>query len=165
MEGFRGPARYPDAVSGTEKPPSIDVSVSPGGTHLGGPARRQVALLAAAPYALLAKINQVSSSATHGLTAQLRNGPVIYFGAAARLETKWNAAAAVLADPDSSGATYVDVTQPGRPAAGTGSDSSVTGGSPGSSAATSSSSAGPSSGPGASGAAEQGAAPIASGGQ
>jgi SAM-dependent methyltransferase len=28
MEGFQGPARYPGAVSGTEKPPSIDVSVA-----------------------------------------------------------------------------------------------------------------------------------------
>ncbi|MFZ0040058.1 MAG: cell division protein FtsQ/DivIB [Solirubrobacteraceae bacterium] len=105
--------------------PAIDVSVAPGGTHLTGPPRQQVQLLAAAPYQLLAKISQVSDSASHGLIAQLRNGPVIYFGAAGRLGAKWNAAAQVLADGGSDAAAYVDVTDPARPAAGGGTQSSA----------------------------------------
>jgi cell division protein FtsQ len=104
--------------------PAIDVSVAPGGTHLTGPPRQQVALLAAAPYPLLAKIGQVSTSASHGLIAELRDGPVVYFGAAHRLGAKWNAAAQVLADTGSDGAAYIDVTDPARPVAGGGTESS-----------------------------------------
>ena len=53
-----------------------------------------------------------------GLTVGLRNGALIYFGDTARPHAKWIAAARVLADPGSSGASYVDVRVPDRPAAG-----------------------------------------------
>ncbi len=106
--------------------PSIAVAVAPAGTHVTGGTRAQVQLLAAAPYPWLARIGQVSSNATHGLVAQLRDGPNVYFGAPNELGAKWEAAAQVLADPSSSGAAYVDVTDPARPAAGAGSAPATT---------------------------------------
>ena len=53
-----------------------------------------------------------------GLTFQMRNGLLVYFGDARRPHAKWLALASVLADKSSAGATYVDVRLPGRPAAG-----------------------------------------------
>lgn len=100
--------------------PSIPLRVLPGGSRLTDPqARGAVAVLAAAPSPILSRVSQVTSVSTHGLVAQIRNGPSIYFGDAARLPAKWIAAAAVLADPGSAGADYIDVTDPKRPAAGT----------------------------------------------
>lgn len=102
--------------------PSISLSVAPGGTGLTGIALSEVRMLAAAPSQLLTKVQLASSDATHGLVAQLRNGPRLYFGGADELAAKWDAVTEVLASPRSAGADYVDVTAPGRPAAGTGSD-------------------------------------------
>ncbi len=62
----------------------------------------------------------------HGLEAQLRNGPKVYFGTDDDLGAKWAAAAAVLADSGSAGADYIDVTVASRPAAGAGSDTAST---------------------------------------
>ena len=102
--------------------PTIALSASPGGTHVRGSTLDVVRLLAAAPYQLLAKVSQASDGGAHGLEAQLRNGPKVYFGSQDDLAAKWAAAAAVLADSGSSGADYIDVTVASRPAAGTGSD-------------------------------------------
>jgi cell division protein FtsQ len=103
--------------------PLIPLRVSPGGPSIRDPSdRRLVAVLAAAPYQLLAHVSKVTMIGSHGLVAELRNGPAIYFGDAARLYAKWQAAAAVLADSGSVGAQYIDVTDPQRPAAGAGSD-------------------------------------------
>jgi cell division protein FtsQ len=99
--------------------PVIPLRRAPAGSRLGEPdAVHAVALLAAAPYALVAKISQVSTVSPHGLVAQLRNGPSIYFGPPSSLAAKWKAAIAVLAAPGSVGAPYVDVTDPARPVAG-----------------------------------------------
>jgi cell division protein FtsQ len=102
--------------------PSISLSVAPGGTHLTGIAHSETQLLAAAPYALLAKIQLASSDATHGLVVQLRNGPRVYFGGGGELSAKWSAVTAVLASSSAAGAEYIDVSVPSRPASGTGSD-------------------------------------------
>jgi cell division protein FtsQ len=114
-----------DVPSGAQLP-SIGLTVAPGGTHLTGMARSEVRMLAAAPYQLLAKVQLASSDSTHGLVAQLRNGPRVYFGGAGKLTAKWDAVTAVLAAPTSAGADYIDVTDPARPAAGTGSDGGTT---------------------------------------
>jgi cell division protein FtsQ len=106
--------------------PAIDLSVAPGGTQLTGIAGTEVRMLAAAPYQLLPKVQLASSDITHGLVVQLRNGPRVYFGGADRLSAKWDAVAAVLAAPSSVGADYIDVSDPARPAAGTGSDGGAT---------------------------------------
>jgi cell division protein FtsQ len=114
--------------------PVIQLPTAPAGTKLVDPgAISAVALLSAAPYPLLARISQVSPDGQHGLVAQLRNGPSIYFGDSGRLAAKWTAAQAVLADAGSAGAAYIDVTDPERPAAG-GSGGSGVGGAGGSSA-------------------------------
>jgi cell division protein FtsQ len=102
--------------------PTVSLPVAPGGNHLSGSALGDVRLLAAAPYQLLAKISAVSNDSASGLVAQLRNGPSIYFGDSGHLGVKWSAAIAVLGDMRSAGASYIDVTDPSRPAAGTGSD-------------------------------------------
>ena len=102
--------------------PTISLPVSPGGAHVSGAALQVVQLLAAAPYQLLAKVGQASEGSAHGLEAQLRNGPNLYFGSDGDLGAKWAAAAAVLADSGSAGADYIDVTVASRPAAGAGSD-------------------------------------------
>jgi cell division protein FtsQ len=48
----------------------------------------------------------------------LRNGPLLEFGDDARARAKWIAAARVLGDPRSAGASYLDVRVPERPVAG-----------------------------------------------
>jgi cell division protein FtsQ len=116
-------------LHGAEVPgslPTISLPVSPGGTRVSGSTLQVVRLLAAAPYQLLGKVSQASESSAHGLEAQLRNGPIVYFGGDADLGSKWAAAAAVVADSGSAGADYIDVTVPSRPAAGAGSDTAST---------------------------------------
>jgi len=101
--------------------PSIPLAVPPVGRRLSeGRGAEAVAVLAAAPTALLSRISQVTTIAGRGLVAQLRNGPSIDFGDTSRLRAKWLAAGAVLADTSSAGAAYIDVTDPERAAAGTG---------------------------------------------
>jgi cell division protein FtsQ len=102
--------------------PEVPVRVFPGGSRVTDPtALDALALLAMTPEPLLAKITQVTTSAPHGLVVQLRSGPTIYFGTPTLLHAKWVAATEVLAAPTSAGATYIDVADPARPAAGVGS--------------------------------------------
>lgn len=114
--------------------PTIPLSVSPAGTHVSGATLQVIRLLAAAPYQLLAKVSQASDGGAHGLEAQLRDGPKLYFGSDGDLSAKWASAAAVLADSGSAGADYIDVTVASRPAAGAGSDTASSPSSSGSSA-------------------------------
>ena len=101
--------------------PVVPLTVPPGGPRVTGRALQIVQLLGAAPAALLARVSQVTAVTGHGLVAQLRGGPSVYFGDASGARAKWLAAVAVLADPGSAGASYIDVTDPVRPAAGAGS--------------------------------------------
>jgi cell division protein FtsQ len=99
--------------------PAIPLDVPPVGARLtDARALGAVAVLAAAPYVMLSHISQVSTVSPHGLVAQLRNGPDLYFGDPQDLGAKWTAAIRVLADAGSAGATYIDVSDPERPAAG-----------------------------------------------
>ncbi len=99
--------------------PVIPLPVPPGGKRVSDTrGREEIALLGAAPQPLLAKVSQVTTDASHGLIAQIRGGPSVYFGAASQLEAKWVSAEAVLADAGSAGAQYIDVTDPQRPVAG-----------------------------------------------
>jgi cell division protein FtsQ len=101
--------------------PIVPLTVPPVGRRLKeGRGADAVAVLAAAPDRFLARISQVTTVAGRGLVAGLRNGPSIYFGDTSRLRAKWLAVTEVLADPGSTGAAYIDVTDPGRPAAGAG---------------------------------------------
>jgi cell division protein FtsQ len=101
----------------------------------------ELRILAAAPYRLLARVAGISTDYWHGAVVALRQGPSLYMGGGERLSAKWQAALAVLATPSTAGASYIDVTDPERPAAGGGTSAS-----PSASATSSStSSAGPAS--------------------
>jgi cell division protein FtsQ len=82
--------------------------------------RRVLAALAladAAPRALRARASRITWGA-RGLTAELIDGPPLIFGTSEHAAAKWAAAARVLADPSSVGATYLDLSVRGRVAAG-----------------------------------------------
>src|SRR6478609_6095947 len=109
-----GTQRVPVAADGTE----ISAKALPGGSHASDPdVRHAVAVLSAAPPVLRARVRRVYVG-ERGWTLPLRNGPVLYLGGSERLAAKWAAIVAVLADPTSTGATYLDVRLPERPAAG-----------------------------------------------
>lgn len=109
--------------------PEIPLRATPAGARLTeSSAVAAVAALGAAPGALRAHVEGVVTSPAHGLTIQLSHGPVLWFGSAERLDAKWAAAAAVLADPDAAGASSIDVSAPERPAVGGLSDGAPVGG-------------------------------------
>ncbi|HEY1597243.1 MAG TPA: FtsQ-type POTRA domain-containing protein [Thermoleophilaceae bacterium] len=72
---------------------------------------------AAAPAELADRITTVTHG-KQGILVHLREGPELIFGNDRRAAAKWAAIAAVLADPSSKGASYVDVRTPGRAFAG-----------------------------------------------
>jgi cell division protein FtsQ len=101
--------------------PTLPVGALPSGSRISD--QRTLAILGvlgAAPYQLLNHVQGVADNATHGVVVQLRDGPNLYFGDPGLDGAKWTAASAVLADPGSIGAGYIDVTDPRRPAAGAG---------------------------------------------
>lgn len=99
--------------------PQISLTSAPAGTTITQPgARAAIAVLGAAPYALLSHIVSAAPSSAHGVILQVRNGPQIYFGLSTQLRRKWDAAVAVLQNSQSAGAAYIDVSDPSRPAAG-----------------------------------------------
>jgi cell division protein FtsQ len=99
--------------------PTVRTLALPTGRRLGsGPALDRVAVAAAAPAALLAKVASITIQPGKGFVAQLTGGPAVWLGGQARLEAKWAAAAAVLAQESSQGATYIDARLPERPVAG-----------------------------------------------
>jgi hypothetical protein len=101
--------------------PAVPLSSAPAGQAITAPgARAAIAVLAAAPYALLAHVSNATSSSAHGVIVQLRRGPQLYFGPGTQLRRKWAAVVAVLQNKDSVGASYIDVTDPQRPAPGAG---------------------------------------------
>jgi cell division septal protein FtsQ len=99
--------------------PTLDVASEPAsGARVTSPALLEsLAVLGAAPAPLARLITSVTQG-PRGLTVGMRNGLTIYFGNAYRPHAKWLSLARVLADPSSSGASYVDVRLPSRPAAG-----------------------------------------------
>jgi cell division protein FtsQ len=88
-----------------------------GGRVKGGRALRAIRILGAAPEPLRPKISELTFT-SDGIVVKLDEGPDLRFGDASRPHAKWLAAARVLADPSSKGATYIDVALPERAAAG-----------------------------------------------
>jgi cell division protein FtsQ len=98
--------------------PTVGVRSIPAGDRLGrGETLGAIRLLAAAPRPLRARVGRVYHG-PRGLATAMANGPKLYFGPAARLEAKWDAAALVLAHRTSRAASYVDLRIPERPVAG-----------------------------------------------
>jgi len=99
--------------------PVIDVGPLPAHGRLGtGRASRLVDAAAAAPAPLRPRVARLRELPGKGLVAYIRNGPEVILGSPSDLALKWAAAAAILADPTSRGASYVDVRLPDRPVAG-----------------------------------------------
>jgi cell division protein FtsQ len=94
-----------------------DVAPGPGSRVRNVLVRDALTVLGAAPHQL-APLAQKAYFGPRGLTVEMRNGLLVYFGDDTRPHAKWLALASVLADEGSAGATYVDVRLPGRPAAG-----------------------------------------------
>src|SRR5918998_5290618 len=99
--------------------PTISSAGDLKGDRLTEPAALHAARIAGgAPAALRPRLEQVELRSGDGIVVEMRDGPELIFGDAHQVRAKWIAAASVLADPDSAGASYIDVTLPGRPAAG-----------------------------------------------
>ncbi|HEX3318646.1 MAG TPA: FtsQ-type POTRA domain-containing protein [Solirubrobacteraceae bacterium] len=97
---------------------AVPVPALPSGPRLTNPAAlRAVRVLAAAPPALRARVDELASG-KGGLRATLRGGGTVVFGWTNLLAEKWMAAAVVLRDPTARGAKYLDVRIPRRPVAG-----------------------------------------------
>ena len=106
-------------VTADKRLPTVEVEGAIGVEQLRDPtALASAAIAGAAPTALRGRLAEVGEDGRLGQVAQLRNGPEVVFGDATRLRAKWSAASRVLADLEASGASYVDVRIPGRPAAG-----------------------------------------------
>lgn len=108
-----GPALASDAL------PTVAAKTAPApGTHLReASALAAATALGAAPAALLRYVTRVYEG-PEGLTLQMHNGLLVYFGDGSYPHAKWLSLARVLSSPDAAGATYVDVRLPTRPAAG-----------------------------------------------
>ncbi len=91
---------------------------APVGRLGGGDALNVVSVLGKAPAALEEKLEKGALDGERGVVLQLRDGPELVFGTGAEVGAKWAAAARVLAHEDSTGAEYIDLTIPERPAAG-----------------------------------------------
>src|SRR4051794_8891037 len=99
--------------------PTIKVDAAPAGTHTSGRLTlAAVSAVAAAPGPLRSRLERAFWTGARGLVIEQRDGPLLIFGDAGRIEAKWMATARVLADPSSKGADYLDVRVPERPAAG-----------------------------------------------
>jgi cell division protein FtsQ len=99
--------------------PVVRLGALPGNGHLpAGTALQRVLVAAAAPPRLLAHVASITIENGRGAVAQIAGGPVIIFGRPVELARKWMAAAAVLAQHSSQGASFIDVRMPDRPVAG-----------------------------------------------
>lgn len=95
--------------------PQLPLAEVPAKPRLGGPMLEQARVLGAAPAALRPYIASSYYGAS-GVDVELRSGIELRFGDATRAEEKWQAAAAVLADPSITALDYVDLHAPRRTA-------------------------------------------------
>jgi cell division protein FtsQ len=117
--------QVPVAADGTVLPgveagqvAQIPVDQLPEGRDVGDPAVRiAIHVASAAPVPLGAEIGGVEVTPGKPIEVAMTGGTKVILGDAERLEEKWAAAAAALADPEIAAAEYVDVTLPERPVA------------------------------------------------
>jgi cell division septal protein FtsQ len=97
----------------------IPVDALPDGAKVGDPAVAiAVHVASAAPVPLGAEVAAIEVTPGKPIVASMTGGTEVILGDAERLDEKWSAAAAALADPAIAAAEYVDVTLPDRPVAG-----------------------------------------------
>jgi cell division protein FtsQ len=89
-----------------------------GGGRLDAEGVAQAEVIGAAPEELYSRIAAADWDVERGgVVLEIEEGPELRFGDAVRAEAKWEAAEAVLADPELGPVTYVDVSVPERPVA------------------------------------------------
>lgn len=97
--------------------PGLKLALPPAGDRIDDPRTlATIATLAAAPTVLRRRVANAYRG-PRGLTVRLADGPSVHFGTATRLAAKWASLTAVLASPDSRGASSIDVRVPEHPAA------------------------------------------------
>lgn len=94
--------------------PRLPLAEVPKGGRVKGTALEQVRVLAAVPEALRPYVER-SYFGESGVDVELTTGIEIRFGQATQVRRKWNAAAAILADPSVTALDYVNVVAPSRP--------------------------------------------------
>lgn len=94
--------------------PRLPLDEVPKGGRVRGTALEQVRVLAAVPDALRPYVER-SYFGESGVDVELTTGIEIRFGQATQVRRKWNAAAAILADPSVTALDYVNVVAPSRP--------------------------------------------------
>jgi len=97
--------------------PRLPIDELPSHLRVEGGVAEQVAVLAAAPTAMLELVRGTSST-SEGVSVLMPGGIELRFGGPAKAAAKWRAAAAILADPDLDELGYVDLTSPSRSATG-----------------------------------------------
>lgn len=97
--------------------PQLALSEPPQGNQLQGPALEQVQVLGAAPEALRPYLAGAGYGES-GVYVETTAGIELRFGDSSQAARKWEAAAAVLADPEIEALDYVNVIAPARPAFG-----------------------------------------------
>lgn len=123
-EGSDGAAVAADGVIlparsiGDRQLPLLPLTEVPQSKRVGGPVLDQVKVLAAAPPELLDVSAATARSEEYGPVVTLVSGIELRFGDASRAKEKWQSAIAVLTDPELQTLDYVDLSSPGRPAAG-----------------------------------------------
>ncbi|MCB0876735.1 MAG: cell division protein FtsQ/DivIB [Solirubrobacterales bacterium] len=75
-------------------------------------------VIGAVPAPLAPQVEKLAVDDQHGVVARLNGGIELRFGAPGNADQKWRAAAAVLADPKLTSATYIDLSVPSRPVVG-----------------------------------------------
>jgi len=94
--------------------PRLPLDEVPKGGRVKGTALEQVRVLAAVPDQLRPYVER-SYFGESGVDVELTTGIEIRFGEATQVRRKWNAAAAILADPSVTALDYVNVVAPTRP--------------------------------------------------
>jgi hypothetical protein len=94
--------------------PQLPLAEVPKGGRLKGTALKQVRVLAAVPDALRPYLES-SYFGESGVDVNLTTGIELRFGDASQAQRKWNAVAAILADPSVTALDYVNVVAPSRP--------------------------------------------------
>jgi hypothetical protein len=94
--------------------PQLPLDEVPKGGRVKGPALEQARVLAAVPDELRPYV-EGSYFGESGVDVNLTTGIELRFGDATQARRKWNAAAAVLADPSITTLDYVNVIAPSRP--------------------------------------------------
>jgi cell division septal protein FtsQ len=104
--------------TGAQELPSIALGEIPAQGALTGEGLEIARVMGAAPVALRQLVEEVSYGGTEGVEVVLEGGIPVYFGPGDHAAEKWQAAAAILADPEIDTLTYVDVRVPDRPSLG-----------------------------------------------